>query len=61
MPPTVPKSPLTEQEIKQWAKGCIQCKTVKVNRHVISDLEVFQKVGRFEHIHVDIVDLLTTS
>lgn len=47
--------PNMNKEVGAWTKSCIQCQRVKVNRHNKSQLGVFPRVNRFEHVHIDIV------
>lgn len=48
-------------EIGRWTKTCINCQKSKVVRHNVSGLGSYDKCGRFEHVHVDIVGPLPTS
>ncbi len=49
------------KDARQWARACEQCQKAKVHRHIRSPLQQFEKVGRFQHLHVDIVGPLLPS
>lgn len=54
--------PKMNVDVGTWTKTCMQCQMVKVNRHTISRLGTFEKCGRMDHLHLDIIGpLLTTA
>ena len=53
--------PEMNKDVNRWAKSCIHCQKVKIQRHTVSKLGSFPITERFEHIHVDIVGPLPTS
>lgn len=53
--------PEMNKDVTRWARACIHCQKVKVQRHTVSKISSFPVVDRFEHVHVDIVGPLPTS
>lgn len=44
-------------DIRKWTKSCLQCQLNKVTRHTKSPLGTFPPCQKFEHVHVDLVQL----
>lgn len=53
--------PNMDKDITKWARACPQCQKVKITRHTISGVGKFERVDRFQHLHIDIVGPLTTT
>lgn len=53
--------PGINKDVGNWAKTCVNCQKSKIQKHTVSNLQNFQSVNRFEHIHIDIVGPLPTS
>lgn len=53
--------PKMNQDINNWARGCIECQRAKIHRHTTTPLGEFPPSERFEHIHIDIVGPLRLS
>ncbi|KAG7311665.1 hypothetical protein JYU34_002718 [Plutella xylostella] len=53
--------PGMNKDIGQWARTCLKCQSIKVQRHTVSNLGSFPHADRFEHLHVDIVGPLPTT
>ncbi len=53
--------PNMKKDCAEWTKACLACQKSKVGRHIKSPLGQFEHVGRFEHLHVDIVGPLPPS
>ncbi|KAJ2937341.1 hypothetical protein O0L34_g19224 [Tuta absoluta] len=53
--------PAMNRDIGVWAKTCIPCQRVKVNRHSATPLGEFPQSQRFEHCHIDVVGPLPLS
>ena len=50
------------KDVTQWARTCIRCQVVKVQRHTRAPRQQFELPDRcFQHIHVDIVGPLPKS
>jgi hypothetical protein len=53
--------PHLNTDVRNWARSCVQCQRVKVQRHVSAPIGTFALPDtRFSHIHVDIVGPLPT-
>lgn len=51
-----------QKEVRKWAAACLDCQQAKLHRHMKSSLETFLIPERhFDHIHVDLVGLLSPS
>lgn len=53
--------PNMNKAVGLWAKTCVHCQKIKVTRHTISRFGEFQRVDRFEYVHLDLVGPLPTS
>ena len=54
--------PNINQDVRNWAKCCLQCQKLKVQRHTASPLGKFKTPdARFSNIHIDIVGPLPPS
>ena len=54
--------PKMNQDIRRWARSCVQCQRCKVYRHTISSPGQFPTPdSRFSHVHIDIVGPLPPS
>lgn len=54
--------PSMNKDIGEWAKECLICQREKVQRHTISPVNrIPVPVGRFRHIHIDLVGPLPPS
>lgn len=54
--------PSMSKDCRSWAKSCLACQKSKVSRHVSSPVGSFSlPVGRFDHIHIDLVGPLPSS
>ena len=54
--------PKINQDVRRWARSCIQCQRSKVQRHTVSPLSTFATQDtRFDQVHVDIVGPLPPS
>lgn len=53
--------PEMNKDVTRWARSCLHCQKVKINRHTVSGLEQFENADRFQHLHIDIVGPLPTS
>lgn len=50
------------KDVTRWARGCLQCQTNKISRHVHSPIGQFpQTTQRFKDVHIDIVGPMTPS
>lgn len=53
--------PHMRKDVKQWVRQCVRCQASKVHRHtkaIIGDIPI---VGRFKHVHLDIVGPMPSS
>lgn len=54
--------PGVNKDCRKWAKTCIPCQRAKISRHVKAPVGTFTgDVGRFEHIHLDLIGPLPIS
>ena len=54
--------PNMSKHIRNWTRQCLDCQRSKVTRHTIpAAQDIPMPNGRFQHIHVDIVDSLPNS
>lgn len=53
--------PDMDRDIAKWARACPSCQKVKISRHTISGVGEFERVDRFQHLHIDIVGPLQIS
>jgi transposase InsO family protein/predicted aspartyl protease len=53
--------PSMNRDVGDWAKACIQCQRAKTHKHTHSEVGHFPNIGRFKHLHIDIVGPLPTS
>ena len=48
--------------VRRWARTCLQCQGLKIQRHTITPFSTFATPdAQFDHIHLDIVGLLPPS
>ena len=48
--------PKMNQDIRRWARSCVQCQRSKIHRHTVSSPGQFPAPdSRFSHVHIDIV------
>lgn len=48
-------------DIATWSRSCVACQRSKIQRHTVTPPGTFAPVGRFAHIHIDIIGPLPTS
>lgn len=54
--------PTLLQDVKQWAKNCMNCQRSKIHRHTHTPVEQFLPPGqRFDNVHIDLVGPLPPS
>ena len=54
--------PGINKDVRNWARCCLACQRVKVQRHTTSQIGTFGSPdGRFQHVHLDLVGPLPPS
>ncbi len=53
--------PKQRNNIMEWSKACLKCQKAKVGHHTRTPLGEFENMGRFAHMHLDIVGPLPPS
>lgn len=49
--------PKDESNISRWYWSCIPCQKVKTIRHTQAPLKKFLASNKFEHVHIDLIDM----